>query len=214
MRGSSVKRVRNMKLNQVWNWSFDAYPALRHARIGPPIHRLERFMRKSTRTSRGKCSYRDKKSSEKVAAHLSQILICSQYICSRRTKKDKARRIVSSELQWTIKRHTMHMSSSSSMISCRPVWTLLFTMYFAVLMSTLETRLAKEGRPSAPGAGWITSAPAVRINMVYKLAERWIRTHYDCGVVRIVDAEIVENRINTAKFGVDSDPSLNWDLIT
>jgi hypothetical protein len=31
--------------------------------------------------------------------------------------------------------------------------------YFAVSESTLPTKAVKEGRPSEPGAGWITSAP-------------------------------------------------------
>lgn len=82
-------------------------------------------------------------------------------------------------------------------------------MYFAVLMSTLDTRLAKEGRPSAPGAGWMTSAPTAKISTTYTLAELWIHTHYDCGVIGIVDAEVVEDGVDAAKFGIDSDTSLS-----
>ena len=38
--------------------------------------------------------------------------------------------------------------------------------YFAVSESTLPTKAVKEGRPSEPGAGWITSAPEENMHSV------------------------------------------------
>ena len=51
------------------------------------------------------------------------------------------------------------MLTRSSIISFLETWTRVCAMYLADAESTFATTPVNEGRPSEPGAGWITSAP-------------------------------------------------------
>lgn len=50
------------------------------------------------------------------------------------------------------------------MISTREACTRLVAMYLALSESTFPTSAVNEGRPSEPGAGWMTSAPSELVN--------------------------------------------------
>ena len=55
------------------------------------------------------------------------------------------------------------ISSTASIISWREVWTRQSATYFAVSESTFPTSEVNDGRPSAPGAGWVMSAPITSV---------------------------------------------------
>lgn len=57
-------------------------------------------------------------------------------------------------------------------------------MYLAVSESTLATRDVNDGRPSEPGAGWMTSAPMFSVR-AGRRTELNGHTHDNCRIVRI-----------------------------
>jgi hypothetical protein len=71
-------------------------------------------------------------------------------------------------------------------------------MYFAANESMLETTVVKEGRPSAPGAGCIQSAPVIPIIFSMGIqVDGQLLTHDDGGIGWVMNRGAVEDSINS-----------------
>jgi hypothetical protein len=79
-------------------------------------------------------------------------------------------------------------------------------MYLAVSESTLATRAVNEGRPSEPGAGWITSAPMKYNQEGCRQEAKAMPTHNNRWVARVGQNSHrlrVRDRVDASQFNVD-----------
>lgn len=104
-------------------------------------------------------------------------------------------------------RLTSDIFSRSSMSSCLEVCTRQSATYFAVSESTFATRAVNEGRPSAPGAGWMTSALIHIVNERKLVFQGSSIPHNDRRIMWIGedrDRARVGNGVDPTKFNIDS----------
>ena len=79
--------------------------------------------------------------------------------------------------------------------------------YLAVSESTLATKAVNEGRPSDPGAGWMTSAPMQQQVNTSLLIRDTQLTHHNCRIVWIGqnrDRRGIRDGIYSPQFNVNS----------